>query len=136
MELPLAPFFLKQLLLRRSDVNDLATLDSELYRNLMFLREYEGDVEDLALTFTASRQVYGANSEVSQTQANFAPILLLANACIMNADISYSSESRVAANLHLQARFYIYRPISLSPSVPVQVFLDLSLSRLETAYPA
>ena len=64
MELPLAPFFLKQLLLRRGDVNDLATLDSELYRNLMFLREYEGDVEDLALTFTASRQVYGANSEV------------------------------------------------------------------------
>ena len=65
VELPLAPFFLKQLLLRRGDVNDLATLDSELYRNLMFLREYEGDVEDLALTFTASRQVYGATSEVS-----------------------------------------------------------------------
>ena len=69
MELPLAPFFLKQLLLRRGDVNDLATLDSELYRNLMFLREYEGDVEDLALTFTASRQVYGANSEVSGTKS-------------------------------------------------------------------
>lgn len=65
VELPLAPFFLKQLLLRRGDVNDLATLDSELYRNLMFLRQYEGNVEDLALTFTASRQVYGANSEVS-----------------------------------------------------------------------
>lgn len=64
MELPLAPFFLKQLLRRGSDVNDLASLDAELYRNLMFLREYEGDVEDLAVSFTASRQVYGANSEV------------------------------------------------------------------------
>ena len=65
VELPLALFFLKQLLRRGTDVNDLATLDSELYRNLMFLREYEGNVEDLALTFTASRQVYGANTEVS-----------------------------------------------------------------------
>lgn len=68
MELPLALFFLKQLLRRASDVNDLTTLDAELYRNLMFLREYDGDVEDLALSFTASRQVYGANSEVLQPE--------------------------------------------------------------------
>lgn len=65
VELPLAPFFLKQLLRRGSDVNDLATLDSELYRNLMFLRSYEDDVEALALTFVVSQSVYGANSEVS-----------------------------------------------------------------------
>lgn len=66
VELPLAPFFLKQLLRRGSDVNDLASLDAELYRNLMFLREYEGSFEDLALTFTVSRSVYGANSEASR----------------------------------------------------------------------
>ena len=64
MELPLAPFFLKQLLRRGSDVNDLPSLDAELYRNLMFLRDYEGDVEDLSLTFTLTRDVYGRNEEV------------------------------------------------------------------------
>lgn len=64
VELPLAPFFLKQLLRRGVDVNDLATLDEELYRNLMFLRSYEGDVEDLALTFTVTRDIYGDHQEV------------------------------------------------------------------------
>lgn len=65
VELPLAPFFLKQLLRRGVDVNDLPTLDAEHYRNLMFLRSYEGDVEELSLTFTITQDVYGEIREVS-----------------------------------------------------------------------
>ena len=34
--------------------NDLATLDAELHRNLMFLKTYEGDAADLCLTFTVA----------------------------------------------------------------------------------
>jgi ubiquitin-protein ligase E3 C len=56
LELPLAGFFLKQLLQRGCDVNDLPSLDERLYASLMFLRGYEGDVEDLALTFTATEE--------------------------------------------------------------------------------
>ncbi len=38
------------------DLNDLPSLDPELYRNLMFLREYNGNVEeDLSLSFTINR---------------------------------------------------------------------------------
>ena len=40
MELPLAGFFLKKVRTMRADVNDLYTLDPELYNNLMFLRDY------------------------------------------------------------------------------------------------
>ena len=41
VELPLAGFFLKKVRTMRADVNDLYTLDPELYNNLMFLRDYD-----------------------------------------------------------------------------------------------
>ena len=41
VELPLAGFFLKKVRTMRADVNDLYTLDPELYNNLMFLRDYK-----------------------------------------------------------------------------------------------
>lgn len=48
-----------------SDINDLVTLDPELYRNLMFLRDYDGDFADLALTFTTADNDVGQSREVS-----------------------------------------------------------------------
>ena len=33
-------------------INDLSTLDAELFRNLMFLKSYQGDIADLSLTFS------------------------------------------------------------------------------------
>jgi HECT-domain (ubiquitin-transferase) len=65
LELPLAGFFLKKF--RGGawcDVNDLPTLDAELYRNLMVLRDYQGDAADLALTFTVADSTLGAHREV------------------------------------------------------------------------
>ncbi|KAJ3281761.1 hypothetical protein HDU79_010513 [Rhizoclosmatium sp. JEL0117] len=49
-----AGFFLSKWLNRQSYLDDLRTLDVELYNGLMFLKTYTGDVErDLALNFTA-----------------------------------------------------------------------------------
>ncbi|KAL3150396.1 hypothetical protein ABBQ32_000234 [Trebouxia sp. C0010 RCD-2024] len=62
IELPLAGFFLKKMRNPHSDVNDLVTLDPELYRNLMFMRDYDGDFADLALTFTT------ADSDITHTR--------------------------------------------------------------------
>jgi ubiquitin-protein ligase E3 C len=31
--------------------DDLASLDPELYKNLLFVKNYQGDFEDLGLTF-------------------------------------------------------------------------------------
>ncbi|CAN0375289.1 unnamed protein product, partial [Ectocarpus fasciculatus] len=46
--------------------HDLHGLDPELYRNLMFLKTYDGgDVEDLCLTFTVADEEFGANKEAS-----------------------------------------------------------------------
>jgi len=62
-----AHFFLSFL---RGDYNylhmfsDLSTIDSQLYNNLMFLKTYEGDAEDLCLSFTVSVDDFGGQREI------------------------------------------------------------------------
>lgn len=53
LDVPLAGFFLSSLKGRHVEFNDLTTLDPELYRNLVSLKRYDGNVEDLCLYFTA-----------------------------------------------------------------------------------
>lgn len=64
VELPLAEFFLTKLAGKYSDVDihQLASLDPELYRNLLYLKDYAGDVSELNLDFTV------ASSSLGQTQ--------------------------------------------------------------------
>ncbi|XP_077981688.1 ubiquitin-protein ligase E3C-like [Glandiceps talaboti] len=55
VELPFASFFLSKLLGRHSsdvDIHHLQSLDPEMYKNLLFLKNYDGDVTDLGLDFT------------------------------------------------------------------------------------
>ena len=61
VDIPLAPFFIGTLFARVSRVEDLLVLDAELYKNLMFVKHYDGDVEELALTFSTSRRVLDRN---------------------------------------------------------------------------
>lgn len=55
VELPLAAFFLKKLRGVSSDLNDLPSLDRQLYRNLLELSKPDTDLEALALNFTIQR---------------------------------------------------------------------------------
>ena len=55
----LANFFLRQCLGQANTLNDLQSLDPTLYKNLIFLKEYEGSVEELELTFSVDTQVLG-----------------------------------------------------------------------------
>uniref|UniRef100_A0A6S8NUX6 HECT-type E3 ubiquitin transferase n=1 Tax=Dunaliella tertiolecta TaxID=3047 RepID=A0A6S8NUX6_DUNTE len=64
LELPLARFFLKKFRGGMCDLNDLPSLDDELYENLRKLRQSPGVVSDLGLVFTATRQVYGKHEDV------------------------------------------------------------------------
>lgn len=52
VELPFASFFLSKLLGQMPFVNDLASLDPEMHKNLLFLRSFEGDCADLSLDFS------------------------------------------------------------------------------------
>jgi ubiquitin-protein ligase E3 C len=55
-------------------VNDLNTLDPELYKNLMFLKTYEGDIADLSLTFSVSDDSFGGQKEIDLIPGMYAII--------------------------------------------------------------
>jgi len=62
VELPLASFFLTKLLSRHSgkvDIHHLESLDPVMYRNLLYLKHYDGDVSELGLDFTVANNVLG-----------------------------------------------------------------------------
>eukprot|EP00539_Tryblionella_compressa_P015908 CAMPEP_0178843838 /NCGR_PEP_ID=MMETSP0746-20121128/16414_1 /TAXON_ID=913974 /ORGANISM="Nitzschia punctata, Strain CCMP561" /LENGTH=231 /DNA_ID=CAMNT_0020507587 /DNA_START=45 /DNA_END=739 /DNA_ORIENTATION=- len=44
--------------------SDLSTMDSQLYNNLMFLKTYDGDAEDLCLSFTVTVDDFGGTREI------------------------------------------------------------------------
>lgn len=41
---------------KQSFLDDLASLDPELYQGLLFLKHYSGNYEDLALNFTVTQE--------------------------------------------------------------------------------
>lgn len=51
--------FVEKLLGRYSFLDELSTLDPELYRNLMYVKNYDGDVKDLCLDFTVTEESFG-----------------------------------------------------------------------------
>ncbi|CAL9190587.1 E3 ubiquitin-protein ligase UPL7 [Musa acuminata AAA Group] len=51
--------FVQKLLGRYSFLDELSTLDSELYRNLIYVKHFDGDVTDLALDFTVAEDICG-----------------------------------------------------------------------------
>ena len=57
-------FFLQKLLGRVSTLADLRVLDEELFRNLMFLKTYDGNAADLMLSFSLTEDVFGQQQEI------------------------------------------------------------------------
>ena len=71
-----AEFFLQKMTGKQNFVNDIRSLDLEMYNNLMFLKNYKGNAEDLSLTFTVSNldstqtDLVARGSEIPVTNAN------------------------------------------------------------------
>ncbi|CAJ2632467.1 unnamed protein product [Trifolium pratense] len=51
--------FVQKLLGRYSFLDELSTLDPELYKNLMYVKNYDGDVKELCLDFTVTEESFG-----------------------------------------------------------------------------
>ncbi|KAG0143610.1 hypothetical protein CROQUDRAFT_96115 [Cronartium quercuum f. sp. fusiforme G11] len=65
VDVEFADFFLNKWLGKQSYLDDLASLDPELYQGLLFLKNYGGDVEsDLSLNFTISSQEFGISKTI------------------------------------------------------------------------
>ncbi|XP_062900489.1 ubiquitin-protein ligase E3C isoform X1 [Mobula hypostoma] len=98
VELPFASFFLSKLLGTSADVDihHLASLDPEMYRNLLFLKSYDGDVEELGLNFTV------VNNELGEAQ--------VVELKLGGKDIPVSSANRIAY-IHLVADYRLNKQI-------------------------
>ncbi|KAL9549438.1 hypothetical protein PS6_006068 [Mucor atramentarius] len=59
LDVQFAGFLLARLLGRNVFLEELKELDQDVWRNLTFIKHYEGDVEDLGLSFEADEQVFG-----------------------------------------------------------------------------
>ncbi|XP_053323688.1 ubiquitin-protein ligase E3C [Spea bombifrons] len=98
VELPFASFFLSKLLGTSADVDihHLASLDPEMYRNLLFLKSYEGDVEELGLNFTV------VNNDLGEAQ--------VVELKMGGKDIPVTSANRIAY-IHLVADYRLNKQI-------------------------
>lgn len=64
VDVPFASFFLGHLLGSQhqafySSIDELPSLDAELYRSLTYIKHYEGDISDLELTFSIDQDNMG-----------------------------------------------------------------------------
>jgi ubiquitin-protein ligase E3 C len=49
---------------RHNYLHDLPSLDPELYRSLLFLKNYKGDLADLSVYFVVVNNEYGEQNEI------------------------------------------------------------------------
>lgn len=87
---------------RSSYFDDLKSLDEELYRGLIQLKQYDGDFNDLALTFTVDVQEFGVTStvellpggaQIAVTKENRLRYIDLISSFKLNAQIRLQTES-------------------------------------------
>lgn len=72
---------------------DLGTIDPQLYSNLLFLKNYDGDASDLCLSFTVTVDDFGGTREIP----------LVPNGA--NVDVTNSNKHRY---IGLVAKYYVY----------------------------
>lgn len=64
IEVKFANFFLSKVLGRTVFLDEMRSFDEQVFRNLMFLKKYEGDVEDLGLTFSLDEDIFGTHRTI------------------------------------------------------------------------
>ncbi|KAF8182521.1 HECT-domain-containing protein [Pholiota molesta] len=64
VDVAFAGFFLARWLGRQSFLDDLSSLDPDLYNGLIFLKHYNGNPEDLSLNFTMAIEEFGVTKTV------------------------------------------------------------------------
>ncbi|KAH7885642.1 HECT-domain-containing protein [Phlebopus sp. FC_14] len=101
-EVAFAGFFLAKWLGKQSFLDDLASLDPDLYQGLIFLKNYTGNMEDLSLNFTAAVEEFGVaraldlipnGSNVPVTRENRLQYIYLVSHYRLSKQIKLQSEA-------------------------------------------
>ncbi|KAK1942989.1 E3 ubiquitin-protein ligase UPL6 [Phytophthora citrophthora] len=105
-----AAFFLNKLLGKFNYIDDLHSLDPELYKSLMRLKHYDGNVEDLALTFSVTEKEFGE--------------VVTRNLVPDGANVSVTKENRIRY-IHLMANYKLNVLSSMESAAFLKGFRDL-----------
>ncbi|KAG7379626.1 hypothetical protein PHYBOEH_011820 [Phytophthora boehmeriae] len=105
-----AAFFLNKLLGKFNYIDDLHSLDPELYKSLMRLKHYDGNVEDLALTFSVTEKEFGE--------------VVTRNLVPDGANIPVTNENRIRY-IHLMANYKLNVLSSMESTAFLKGFRDL-----------
>jgi hypothetical protein len=111
VDLPLAGFFLSKILGRYNFFDELSSMDTELHKNLLFVKHYEGNVEDLALTFSVNEDDGMGNVIVKDLIAN-------------GKDQAVTNKNR-AQYIYLMADYYLNKSIEEQCRTFVRGFQDI-----------
>ncbi|KAF9113932.1 Ubiquitin-protein ligase E3B, partial [Mortierella sp. AM989] len=64
IEVKFANFFLSKILGRTVFLDEMRSYDEQVFQNLMFVKKYEGDIEDLGLTFSLDEEIFGTHRTI------------------------------------------------------------------------
>ncbi|KAJ2912438.1 hypothetical protein MD484_g7973, partial [Candolleomyces efflorescens] len=102
VDVAFASFFLAKWLGKQSFLDDLSSLDPDLYKGLIFLKHYKGNPEDLSLNFTIAVEELGVTknvelvpggSDISVTKENRLKYITLVSHYRLSRQIRRQSEA-------------------------------------------
>ncbi|XP_015784165.1 ubiquitin-protein ligase E3B [Tetranychus urticae] len=100
-DVPFASFFLSQVLHQQqnalySSIDELPSLDPELYKNLTYVKHYDGDVAELDLTFSVDEDCMGK---------------IVSHELMPGGRITTVNNENKISYIHLMAHFRVHRQI-------------------------
>ncbi|CAH8587147.1 unnamed protein product [Schistosoma haematobium] len=115
VDVPFANFFLTQLLGREkagcySFLDELATLDKELYKSLSYIKHYDGDVSDLEFTYSYAEDCLGQ--------------VIIHDLCPGGRQISVTNDVKISY-VHSVAHFRMYKQIRAQTASFIRGFYSI-----------
>ncbi|KAH8871514.1 Ubiquitin-protein ligase E3B [Schistosoma japonicum] len=115
VDVPFANFFLTQLLGREkagcySFLDELATLDRELYKSLSYIKHYDGDVSDLEFTYSYAEDCLGQ--------------VIIHDLCPGGRQISVTNDVKISY-VHSVAHFRMYKQIRAQTASFIRGFYSI-----------
>jgi ubiquitin-protein ligase E3 C len=85
---------------KQSFLDDLASLDPELYKGLISLKNMEGDPEDLSLNFTIAEEEFGVTKSIDLVPNGSNIAVTRANRMECECFYTHSPGTRSEADMH------------------------------------
>ncbi|KAF9923050.1 Ubiquitin-protein ligase E3B, partial [Linnemannia zychae] len=127
IEVKFANFFLSKILGRTVFLDEMRSYDEPVFKNLMFLKKYEGDVEDLGLTFSLDEDVFGIHRTIELVKGGKDIEVTKDNRINY---IFQVSDYRLNKQIHDQSRAFIEGFRSIIPLPWISIFSPQELHRV------